>query len=342
MMAVYRFVSTALCGIALSLLCTMAWAQDGEFYRGKTIELIISSGVGDAVDTSARIVARHLPRFIPGQPNIVPKNMPGAGHVIAANYLYNRAAKDGTALGALVSGFVLAQLLESTGVRFDANKFEWLTSVTSSNSVIYVWHTSTVRTIHDAMERPVITGGTGAGSLSVIYPTVINKVLGTRFKLVTGYKDSASLRLAMERDEIEARGGASLSSLRADSPDALKEGKLIMLAQGGFERDPEFPDIPLLSELATSDRQRGILRLLQADVFLGRPILTAPGVPPERVALLRGAFATLLTDPEFINDQRQAGLDVQPTTGAKLQETVAAIFATPPDLVAEFRKAVLP
>ena len=287
-------------------------------------------------------MARHLSRFIPGKPNIVPKNRPGAGHVIAANYLYNQAPKDGTTLGAFVSGFVLAQLLESPGVRFDADKFQWLASITSSNSTVYVWHTSSVRTIQDAMERPVITGGTGAGSLSVIYPTVINKVLGTRFKVVTGYPDSASLRLAMDRGEIEARGGASLSSLRADSPELLKEGKIVLLAQGGFERDPEFPNIPLLSELATGDRQQGILRLLQTDVFLGRPILTAPGVPPERVALLRSAFAALLTDPGFISDERKAGLDVYPTNGAKLQETAAAIFATPPDIVAEFRKAMLP
>lgn len=246
-MALNRCAILTIFGTALALSWTTASAQDGEFYRGKTIELIISSGVGNAIDISARIVARHLPRFIPGKPNIVPKNRPGAGHVIAANYLYNQAPKDGTTLGAFVSGFVLAQLLERPGVRFDADKFQWLASITSSNSTVYVWHTSSVRTIQDAMERPVITGGTGAGSLSVIYPTVINKVLGTRFKVVTGDPDSASLRLAMDRGEIEARGGASLSSLRADSPELLKEGKIVLLAQGGFERDPEFPNIPLLS-----------------------------------------------------------------------------------------------
>jgi len=178
-------------------------AAQADFYRGKTIELIISTGVGGGLDANARLVARHLANHIPGNPTIVPKNMPGAGHIRAANYVFTQAPKDGTTIATFIPIFVMAQVLErSKSIQFDPSNFNWLASTSSSNSSVYVWHTSQAKSIEDATKRPVLMGGTGIGSYTVIYPTVMNAVLGTQFKLVMGYQSTSEIGLAMERGEI--------------------------------------------------------------------------------------------------------------------------------------------
>ncbi|HEY7301314.1 MAG TPA: tripartite tricarboxylate transporter substrate-binding protein [Xanthobacteraceae bacterium] len=341
--------SLAVTALAVTAAVCLAGAQSGpafaqaDFYRGKSIELIISTGPGGGLDSNARLVARHLADHIPGHPAIVPKNMPGGGHIRAANYVFAQAPKDGTTIATFIPIFVMAQLLErSKSIQFDPAEFNWLASTSSSNSTVYTWYRSGVKSIADASARQVLMGATGAGSYTVIYPTIMNRLLGTRFKLVMGYKSTAEIGLAMERGEVEGRAGNNFNSLKAENPDWLKTGKINLLAQVGLERDPEFPDLPLLIDLAKSDEARAILKLFSTDVVIGRPFVSSPGVPPERVGLLRTAFAEMMKDPAFRKEAEAAGLDVTPVDGTKLQAIVSGLVHTPDDIIAKAKLAMEP
>ncbi len=269
--------------------------------------------------------------------------MPGAGHIRAANFVFSQAPKDGTVIATFIPIFVMAQVLErSRSIQFDPAVFNWLASTSSSNSTVYTWHTSGVKSVADATKRDVLMGGTGAGSYTIIYPTVMNSVLGTRFKLVTGYQSTAEIGLAMERGEVEGRAGNNFNSLRAENPDWLKSGKITLITQVGLERDREFPDVPLLTDLAKTDDDRQVLKLFSSDVVLGRPFVTSPGVPAERVALLRKAFDEMMADPAFLEDAAKAGLDVTPVAGARIQSVVTDLLQTPANIVAKARLAMEP
>jgi tripartite-type tricarboxylate transporter receptor subunit TctC len=332
----------------IMLLTTLALAPapaaaQADFYKGKTIDLVISTGVGGGLDANARVVARHLADHIPGNPTLVPRNMPGAGHIRAANFVYSQAPKDGTVIATFIPIFVMAQVLDrSKSIQFDPANFNWLVSTSSSNSTVYMWHTSSVKSVEDATRREALMGGTGVGSYTIMYPTVMNSVIGTRFKLVAGYQSTAEIGLAMERGEIEGRAGNNFNSLKAENPDWIKTGKIKVIAQVGLERDPEFPDLPLLTDFAKSDQDRQILRFFSTDVVIGRPFVTSPGVPSERVALLRKAFDEMLNDPAYLEDSKRAGLDVTPVAGAKVQTIVADLAHTPADIVTKAKLAMEP
>ncbi len=318
-----------------------AAAQD--FYRGKSIELIISTGVGGGLDANARVVSRHLANHIPGQPTIVPKNMPGAGHIRAANYVFTQAPKDGTTIATFIPVFVMAQVLErSRSIQFNPAQFNWLASTSSSNGTVYVWHTSGIKSVEDATKRQVLMGGTGVGSYTIIYPTVMNSLLGTKFKLVTGYQSAAEVGLALERGEIEGRAGNNFNSLKAENGEWLRTGKINLIAQVGLARDAEFPSVPLITDFAKNNSDRQVLRLFSTDVVIGRPFVTAPGVPADRVALLRKAFDAMLQDPAYLEDSKKAGLDVSPTDGVTIQKVVAELINTPDDIVAKAKLAMEP
>lgn len=327
--------------LAAALAAPIPAAAQADFYKGRTIDLVVSTGVGGGLDANARLVARHLADHLPGNPTIVPRNMPGAGHIRAANFVFNQAPKDGTVIGTFIPVFVLAQVLDrSKGIQFDPANFNWLASTSSSNTTVYVWYTSSVKSVADATKREVLMGGTGAGSYTLIYPTIMNSLLGTRFKLVTGYKSTAEIGLAMERGEVEGRAGNNFNSLKAENAEFLKSGKIVLITQIGLERDAEFPDVPLLTDLALSDEDRQVLKLFSADVVLGRPFVTSPGVPAERVAMLRKAFDEMMVDPAFLDDARKAALDVAPVAGAKLQTVVFDLVHTSTDIVAKAKLAM--
>jgi tripartite-type tricarboxylate transporter receptor subunit TctC len=329
--------------LAAALLAPAPAAAQADFYKGKTIDLVISTGVGGGLDANARVVARHLADHIPGNPTIVPRNMPGAGHIRAANFVFSQAPKDGTVIGTFIPVFVLAQVLDrSKGIQFDPANFNWLASTSSSNTTVYTWHTSNVRSVADATKRDVLMGGTGVGSYTIIYPSIMNSVLGTRFKLVTGYQSTAEIGLAMERGEVEGRAGNNFNSLKAESAEALKTGKIVLITQIGLERDAEYPDLPLLTDLAKSDEDRQVLKLFSTDVVIGRPFVTSPGVPAERVALLRKAFDEMMKDPTYLDDSNKAALDVTPVGGAKIQAMVADLVHTPADIVTRAKLAMEP
>jgi tripartite-type tricarboxylate transporter receptor subunit TctC len=329
--------------LAAALMAPVPAAAQADFYKGKTIDLVISTGVGGGLDANARLVARHLADHIAGSPTIVPRNMPGAGHIRAANFVFNQAPKDGTVIATFIPIFVLAQVLDrSKSIQFDPANFSWLASTSSSNTTVYVWHASGVKSVADATKREVLMGGTGAGSYTLIYPTIMNSLLGTKFKLVTGYQSTAEIGLAMERGEIEGRAGNNFNSLKVENAELLKTGKVTLITQVGLERDPEFPDVPLLTDLARSDEDRQILRLFSTDVVIGRPFVTSPGVPAERVALLRKAFDEMMKDAAYLDDAKKAGLDVTPVAGAKVQTLVADLVHTPADIVAKAKLAMEP
>lgn len=332
--AVFLLGTVALTGAALA---------QGDFYKGKTIELIISTGVGGGLDTNARMVARHLPKHIPGNPIIVAKNMPGAGHVRAANYLYNTAPKDGTTIGSLIPAFILAQVLNRTdAIQFDAAKMPWLASTSASNSTVYVSKSIGVNSVDDAKKKSVVMGGTGAGSYTTLYPIVMNHILGTQFKIVSGYSSTAEIGLAMERGEVQGRAGNNFNSLKSENPELLRDGKIVILVQVGLERDPEFNSVPLMTDFARNDEERQILKLFSADVVIGRPFLTAPGVPADRVEILRKAFAAMTKDPDYLKDSAQANLDVQLVEGARIQKIVEELVGSSPEVVAKAKLAMEP
>jgi tripartite-type tricarboxylate transporter receptor subunit TctC len=332
----------ALLGLMALIGATQAVAQDN-FYKGKTVEIVISTGVGGGLDTNGRIVARHLGNHIPGNPTIVAKNMPGAGHIRAANYVFSQAPKDGTTIGTFIPIFVMAQVLErSKSIQFNPAGFNWLVSTSSSNSTMYVWHTTGVKTLPEAMEREILMGGTGVGSYNVIYPTVTNSVLGTRFKIVMGYPSTTEIAIAMERGEVQGRAGNNFNSLTSEHGEWLRSGKINLLAQVGFERDPDFPDVPLLTDFAKTDEARQILRFFSTDIVIGRPFVTSPGTPPERVALLRAAFDRLLKDPAFLDDSRKSGIDISPVAGERIQTIVSDFMNTPANIVTKAKAAMEP
>ena len=320
------------------LVCAGAHAQ--EFYRDKTVELVVSTGVGGGLDSNARLVARFLPAHLPGKPSIVVRNMPGAGHVRAANYMFNQAAKDGTSIATLIPAFVLAQVLDGKGMQFDAAKFLWLGSTSSSNSTFYVWGALPVKSFEDAMTRQVLMGGTGVGSYTTLYPTVTNNVLGTKFKIIAGYQSSAEVNLAMERGEVEARAGNNFNSLKVENGEWLRSGKIRLIAQVGLTRDPEFKDVPLISDFAKNESDHDILKLFSADVVIGRPFLAPPGIPAERLAMLRKALDETVRDPAFLAEAQTAGLDVNPVGGPEIQKVVEDLVHTPDAIIAKAKAAM--
>jgi tripartite-type tricarboxylate transporter receptor subunit TctC len=340
-----RTARLALCAAAAIsgvLLATAAWAQDVEsFFKGKTIDLIISTGVGGGLDTNARIVAKHMQPHIPGKPTIVPKNMPGAGHVRAANYLATQAAKDGTVMGTLIPAFVTAQVLNRTSaIQFDAEEFAWLGSTASSNSTIYVATSTGVKTMDDARRIEVTMGGTGAGSYTTLLPIVMNNVFGTKFKVISGYQSTADVGLAMERGEVQGRAGNNFNSIKSENPALLRDKKIVILAQFGVERDPEFPDVPLATDLARNEDERQIMKVVSADVPLGRPFLLPPGVPKDRIDAMRKAFEAMVRDPAYLAAAAKANIEVAPLAGEKLQAIVEDLVATPAPIVERARKAM--
>jgi tripartite-type tricarboxylate transporter receptor subunit TctC len=320
--------------LALSLVTVTAQAQP--FYEGKTITIITSTGSGGGYDVTARLVSRHMPRHIPGRPTMIVQNMPGGGNVLATNHMYTIAPKDGTMIATLHNAIPLHQVLDGHGVRYDASKFNWLGSTGSENEVVFTWHTTGVTNIEEAKKKEVILGGTGAGSGIVIIPTAMNNLLGTKFKMVMGYKSSEDLNLAIQRGEVEARA-FSMTSIKGQRADWVADKKINFIAQAGVHRAHELPDVPLLTELAKNDEQRDILRLISAPPALGRPFTAPPEVPAERLAILRKAFADTLKDKAFLEEAEKLKIDIEPMSAEEVTQIVRDVINAPPDVVAKAR-----
>jgi tripartite-type tricarboxylate transporter receptor subunit TctC len=324
---------------ACATVASSAAAQSVEaFYRGRTITMVVSTGVGNGFDTNARLVARHLGRHIPGRPTIVVKNMPGAGHVLAANHMATDAPRDGSTMALIMPSIITHQLLDGRGVRYDVARFQWLGASDYSNQSVYVWATG-AKTFAETMSREVVLGATGAGSYTLLYPALMNNLLGTRFKTVSGYKSAKDIDLAMQRGEIDGRAGNYLSTLRSINGDWLRDKSINILVQIGGERDADFPEVPLLTEFARSDETRRVLQLFEAEITVGRAFLTTPDVPADRLSALRQAFDATMADPAFRAEATRMGLDTHPIKADKMQAIVREVAATPPELIAVAKRA---
>ena len=319
------------------LIALPAHAQS--FYEGKTVTIVTSTGVGGTYDVTARLIARHMPRFIPGRPNMVVQNMPGGGNVLATNFMYTIAPKDGTSIATVHNAMPVQQVLGGQGVRFDSAKFEWLGSTGPETEVILVWHTSNIRTFDELKTREVILGGTGAGSGLVILPRAMNALLGTRFKIVSGYKSSEDINIALQRGEVEARA-FSLISITAQRADWLRDKKITILAQVGAKRAHEIPDVPLVTELARSEEDRQVFKLISAAQALGRPYLAPPGVPADRLAILRKAFEATLKDKVFLAEAEKLQIDIDPIGADEVTQLVLETVNAPASVVAKTKAAI--
>ncbi len=333
-------IAAALTATLLLGATSQAGAQSAaDFYRGKRINLVIGYGSGGGYDTYARLLARFIGEHIPGTPTVVSQNMPGAGSRGAANWLANVAPKDGTVIAMLSQSTPTDQALGQPGIQFDVRRFNWIGNMVVVNNILFVWAATGIRTLDDAKARQVAVGSTGASSPSVLYPQVSNNLLGTKFKIVAGYPGGGDINLAVERGEVDGRGSDSWASMKANNPNWIKDHKVNILFQVGPRREHDL-DAPLWSEFAKTDEQRQILEVLSGDVAVGRPILTAPDVPAERVAALRKAFDDTLKDPKFLAAAAQAKMDMNPIGGEELQKIVTRIVSPSPEVIAKVKEAI--
>jgi len=331
-------LTAALIAILPAGLAAPAAAQE-DFFKGKTITVVTSTGPGGVYDLVARLTARHMGKYLVGAPNMVVNNMPGAGNMLAANYMYEVAPKDGTTIAVFNNAVPLNQVLDGRGVRFDASKFNWLGSTGGRNEAVFAFRTAGVLTLEDLRRMELVVGSTGPGSSIAIYPTVMNNMLGTKFRIVNGYKSSTEVFLAMERGEVNARSG-SLASISAGFQKWLDEKRLVFFAQVGSRRDKEIPDVPLLTELARNDDERRVLALISSPAELGQPYLAPPGVADARVRQLREAFAKSLRDHDFVNDAEKAQVDLDPISGDAIAKIVHDVVHAPEHVVAAARNAL--
>jgi tripartite-type tricarboxylate transporter receptor subunit TctC len=314
-----------------------ARAQTPVDYAGKTITIISSFGPGGGYTTYAELIARHIGAHVPGKPDIVVKTMPGAGGLNGTNYLFNVAAHDGTILGVIPQTVAIAQALGKGGLRYDARKFNWIGRVNSNVEIEQTWHTAAVRTIADARTKPVVVGGTGPESSSVVFPHVLNAMFGMKFKVVPGYEGVNMVSLAMERGEVEGIV-RPWSVTKTVHPEWLREKKINLIVQYALSRHPEIADVPAVVDLAKTDEQRQILSLYASGSDIGRSIVAPPGVPAETVAILRKAFLQTMRDPALIAEVKSRGIDIDPLGGEKLQAIVADAINVSPQIIAAAKK----
>ena len=331
---------TAACVLSLALISSAhAQSSVADFYRGKTIDLIIGYSPGGTYDLYARLVGRFLGDYIPGKPRVVPRNMPGAGSRAAASWIYNIGPKDGTVIGTGDQSLAVEQAMGDKGITIDVSKFQYIGNPAVDNNTTAAWHTSGIKTIEDAKTRDVPTGATG-GSTSSQYPKAMNALIGTRFKIITGYPGGNEINLAMEKGEVAVRGSNAWGAWKATRADWLRDKKINILVQIGLHKAPDLPDVPLMMDLATNDADRAVMKLLSASVEVGRPLFVAPGVPAERVKALRDAFNTMVKDPVFIETAKREGFDISPSTGEEMQKVVQDIIATPKDITARLQQII--
>ncbi len=310
-----------------------------EFYKGKTVTVIVTGATGSIYDLSARLVTRYMSEHLPGKPTMVVKMMVGGGHLIGTNWLYNVAPRDGTVLASIGEAIPITQVLEPEKVKFDVSKFNWLGNPGLSNLVLSTWADSGVKTIDDAKQKQVIIGAGGPTSPSGQMPRALNNILGTKFKIIVGFP-STSIDLAMERGEVDGRGSAQVSYYKTVRPHWVAENKLNHLVQWGPKRDPSLPDVPLLTELARNEAERQVFALLSSSVIVGRPILTTPDVPADRLAALKEAFAKTMKDPNFLEEAKKLNLEINPIYADEMQKLINDVIATKPEVVALAKAAI--
>lgn len=342
-----HLVSRRLLGAASGAIVTLgavlpstASAQNvADFYRGKNVTLAISFSVGGGYDLYGRTLARHMSRHIPGNPPVVPQNMPGAGGLRVAQFLYNAAPKDGLTFGIFTRMAGIAPLVDPSQ-KYESAKFTWLGSVTDAVSVCITWHTSAVKTWKDFLEKPVTLGGTGPNGELDIFTNLYKNVFNANVKLVSGYPGTAEIMLAMERGELDGVCGIDWTTIKAQRARWINEKRINVIAQAAFRKDPDLPDVPLIMEL-TSDREKlQILKLLVSAHEFARPFAAPPDIPADRAAALITAFDATTKDAEFLAETARHQMEVAPVSGKKLADMLADLYATPEAILAKARAAI--
>jgi tripartite-type tricarboxylate transporter receptor subunit TctC len=338
-------LATSGCAVAVALLALgplpVASAQSpADFYKGKTIDLYIGYSAGGGYDVYARALARHMARFIPGNPTILAKNMPGAGSLVLANWLYNVAPRDGTAFGIIARGTAFDPLLGSTKAQFDASKFNWIGSMNDEVSVCVAWHTTGITTLEQVERNELTVGGSGPVADTDQFPKVLNATIGTRFKIVTGYPGGNDVDLAMERGEVMGRCGWSWSSVIATHKSWIDDKKINVLVQLSLSKHVDLPHVPLIMDFARTEEQKQIFKLVFARQPMGRPFLAPPGIPAERVAVLRKAFIDTMKSGEFLAEAGKMQLEINPVSGDAVQKIVQEVYRTPKAVAAAVAQMV--
>jgi tripartite-type tricarboxylate transporter receptor subunit TctC len=336
----FRRPAAAVCLAAGTFLAVMQPASAQEnFYAGKQIRIIVGTGSGGGYDGAARLMARYLGKYIQGSPTFVVENMPGASGIKATNYLYEAAPKDGTVIATVNNSMPVYQAIDQPGVRFQAEDLNWIGSLLQTATTVSIWHTAGVKTVEEAKHKEVIMGATGAAGTKAAYPALLNNTIGTRFKIVTGYEGGNTLRLAMERGEVQGDGSARWSSWKSTKPDWVKENKISALVQIGLKKDDDLPNVPLLTELAQNDEQRKMFEFISQPIAMQQPFVGPPGIPADRVILLRRGFDAMTRDPDFRKEVEKLDLELDPVSGEEVQKIVRAIVGTPTDIVQKVQAA---
>jgi tripartite-type tricarboxylate transporter receptor subunit TctC len=332
------------CAAATALLAIMPVAivaaqTSPDFYKNRNVDFYIGYSAGGAYDLYGRVIARHMGKNIPGNPTLIPRNMEGAGSLRLANWLYRVAPKDGSALGTIGRGIAFDPLFIGKGDAFDATKFNWLGSANNEVSVCVAMKDSGIVKFDDLYTKQLTVGGTGTSADTDQFPRVLNNVLGTKFKVVEGYPGGSDVVLAMERGEVSGRCGWSWSSIMSTRKSWIEEKKIVVLAQLSLNKHPDLPDVPLVMDLAKTDEQRAILKMVFARQVMGRPYLAPPDLPADRAATLRKAFMDTMNDTDFKADADKSQLEINPVSGEDVEKLVKDVYATPPDIIAKAKAA---
>jgi tripartite-type tricarboxylate transporter receptor subunit TctC len=330
-----RLVAAA--ALVLSTAQAAASQTPAEFYKGKTVSLLVGFGPGGEDDLWARAVSRHLTNHIPGNPNVVPVHMPGSGGLLVANRLYNTAAKDGTVIGMINRGIPFEPLLGGQGTQFDALKINYIGSPGRDTTVCAARKDAAVKTLQDLSSQELTVGGTGSGADSAIYPEFLSALLGMKFKLVKGYQGSNEIQLAIERGEVQ---GICLAYDSLSRGNLARTNQVNVLLQAGLTPDPRIRDVPSALDAAHSGDEHKALELFFARAAIGRPFVAPPGLPADRLAAMRQAFDATLSDPAFLEDAKKQKLNVVPITGQQMTDIVANAYKTPPEIVTRTLRAL--
>jgi tripartite-type tricarboxylate transporter receptor subunit TctC len=318
----------------LSLSAGAATAEPiADFYKGKTVNWILSAGAGGGYASYAHVVAPFLSAHLPGKPNIVVQNMPGAGGIRAMIYLQNVAPKNGTTIGLVHSSVPYAPLYGVKGANFDPRRMNWIGSINSATGICVSWTASGITKWQDLFEKEYIVGGTGAGSQMETMPAMINKLFGTKIKIVSGYKGGNDVYLAMERGEVHGRCGGLKSSIRSTRPEWFPTKKVSVPIQIALERDPDFADVPALAEFAKDEKTKQVLELILSPMHMDRPILAPPGTPPQMIAALRKAFHEAMADPGLAAEARKTNIDLDEIDGETVAKILTRAYSMPPDII---------
>ena len=322
------------CGIAVSLpLPAAAQNAVADFYRGKQINIMVGFTPGGSSSLYAQGIARHMTRFLPGNPGFIVQHMPGASGLVLANNLYNTVPRDGTAFGITGRTAPIEPLLGQANAKFDGRRFSWIGTANVEYTTCIAWHTAPVKTLADAMTTELIVGGSGADATEVIFPKAANKLVGTKFKVVLGYPGSTELLIAMERGETQGFCGIGWTFVKLRKGDWLRDKKVNILYQMSLQKHPELPDVPAIIDYAKTPADRKVFEFLFAPQEMGRPFFAPPGVPAERLAALRRAFELTLKDPAFLADADKMGIEVQHVGGEAIQSLLERIYASPKEVI---------